>query len=152
MVGRDRQEVSGMDSDCQSPCGHEPYQPPKLHSLREHFIKRKVYRRGKSKHNTLNRLVTILLGCYRFGDWEQENVVRKRKRESQPFKDEKYMRVRSKESETPPWLKSPVTYARERENAVNLPPCKAIKVRPAKIRVRFPQAQPNSKKIILSLT
>ncbi|KAL2520564.1 hypothetical protein Fot_24487 [Forsythia ovata] len=83
---------------------------------------------------------------------EQENVVRKRKRESQPFKDEKYMRVRSKESETPPWLKSPVTYARERENAVNLPPCKAIKVRPAKIRVRFPQAQPNSKKIILSLT
>ncbi|KAL2550608.1 Non-specific serine/threonine protein kinase [Forsythia ovata] len=65
---------------------------------------------------------------------EQENVVRKRKRESQPFKDEKYMRVRSKESETPPWLKSPVTYARERENAVNLPPCKAIKVRPAKIR------------------
>ncbi|KAL2494272.1 hypothetical protein Fot_38029 [Forsythia ovata] len=94
-------------------------------ALREHFIKRKVYRRGKSKHNTLNRLVTILLGCYRFGDWEQENVVRKRKRESQPFKDEKYMRVRSKESETPPWLKSPVTYARERENAVNLPPCKS---------------------------
>ncbi|CAA2987613.1 Hypothetical predicted protein [Olea europaea subsp. europaea] len=46
--------------------------------------------------------------------------------------------------------KNPVAYAREKENAVNLPPYKAIKVRPAKIRVSFLHAQTNSKKIIVT--